>query len=325
MKVSRIVFASLLLCLFGIGFVYSQDSSKKDKSKDNKSVLKPVEVKANLLVLEADGKFADIKLEDLKIYEDGAEQKITYFAKKENALNIGLVMDNTGSMRSQLERVIAAGATFVNNLRAQDETFIVRFVGSDNIEIVQEWTSNKRLLNNGLTNMFIEGGQSAITDALYLSANKILEREKADKSKRGALILVTDGEDRRSYYKREQLLDLFKGSDVQIFTIGLVSEIPNESVRKDSVKFINQLALETGGAAFILQGKNKDAENALAQSLKAILTELNSQYIIGYTSTNQNRGGSARKLTVQIADGAKGEKRQNFIRESFVVPEEKNK
>lgn len=325
MKVSRLIFASLLLCLFGIGFVHSQDNPKKDKSIDNKSAPKPIEVKANLMVLEADGKFADIKLEDLKIYEDGAEQKITYFAKKENALNIGLVMDNTGSMRPQIERVIAAGATFVNNLRPQDETFIVRFVGSENIEIVQEWTSNKKLLNIGLANMFIEGGQSAIIDGLYLSANKILEREKADKSKRGALILITDGEDRDSYYKREQLSNLFKGSDMQIFTIGLTGEIPSERIKKNSVRFINQLALETGGAAFILQGKNKEIENALAQSLKAILTELNSQYIIGYTSTNQKRDGLSRKLTAQIADGAKGEKRQTFIRESFVVPEEKNK
>ncbi len=323
MKVSRIIFASLLLCLFGIGFVHSQDNSKKDKSKDNKSAPKPVEVKANLMVLDADGKFADIKLEDLKIYEDGTEQEITYLTKKENALNIGLVMDNTGSMRTQIERIVTAGRTFVGNLRPQDEIFLVRFVNSEKIHIVQEWTSNKTLLSNALDNMYIEGGASAITDGLYLSANKILEREKADKAKRGALILISDGEDRDSYYKREQLFDLFKGSDAQIFTIGLVGELPSESVRKSSVKFINQLALETGGAAFILQGKNKEIENALVQSLKAILTELNSQYVIGYTSTNQKRDGLSRKLTVQIADGAKGEKLQAFIRESFVVPEEK--
>ncbi|MCY7375100.1 MAG: hypothetical protein LH472_03920 [Pyrinomonadaceae bacterium] len=53
------------------------------------------------------------------------------------------------------------------------------------------------------------------------------------------------------------------------------------------------------------------------------MPELNSQYVIGYTSTNQKRGGKVRKLTVQIADGAKGEKRQPTLRESFVVPEEK--
>ena len=325
MKISRTIFASLLLCLFGIGFVHSQDKSEK-KSNDKKAEPKAIEVKANLMVLDADGKFAnDIKLEDLKIYEDGAEQKITYLAKKENALNIGLVIDNTGSMRTQLERIVTAGRTFVSNLRPQDEIFLVRFVSSEKVYIVQEWTSNKTLLSNALENMYIEGGASAIIDGLYLSANKVLEREKANKSKRGALILISDGEDRNSYYKRQQLFDLFKESDVQIFTIGLIDEIRSEKIKKNSVGFINQLALETGGAAFILQGKNKEIEDGLVQSLKAILSELNSQYVIGYTSTNQKRDGSLRKLTVQIADGAKGEKRQTFIRESFVVPEEKTK
>jgi Ca-activated chloride channel family protein len=279
------------------------------------------------MVLDVDGKFAnDIKLEDLKIYEDGTEQKITYLAKKENALNIGLVMDNTGSMRTQIERIITAGRTFVSNLRLQDEIFLVRFVNSEKIQIAQEWTSNKTLLSNALDNMYIEDGASAIIDGLYLSANKILEREKADNSKRGALILISDGEDRDSYYKKETLFELFKGSDVQIFTIGLVGELESGRPKQAAIKFINQLSLETGGAPFLIENKNKkDFEAAMIAALKGILTELNSQYVIGYSSTNQKRDGLSRKLIVQIADGAKGKKRQAFIRESFVVPEEKNK
>jgi Ca-activated chloride channel family protein len=333
MKVSRIIFASLLLCLFGIGFVHSQDKSEK-KLKDKKAEPKAIEFKANLMVLDADGKFAnDIKLEDLKIYEDGTEQKITYLAKKEDALNIGLVMDNTGSMKYQLEKITAAGATIVASLRSQDEAFLVRFVNSDKIETIQDWTADKAGLNEALAKMFIDGGRSAIIDAIYLSAEKILEREKADKAKRYAIILFTDGEERDSFYKREELFELLKGSDVQIFVIGLTQDLSdrkNEYTKKKNSKtnaenLIKLSALKTGDAAFILQGKNKELENALVQSLKAILTELNSQHVIGYTSTNQKRDGLSRKSTVQIADGAKGEKRQAFIRESFVVPEEKNK
>ncbi len=228
MKVSRIIFASLLLCLFGIGFAHSQDNSKKDKSKDNKSASKSVEVKANLMVLEADGKFADIKLEDIKIYEDGAEQKITYFAKKENALNIGLVMDNTGSLQSQLGRLETASATSVANLRPQDEAFVVRFVDSDKVEIIENWTANKALLKEALKDMYVEGGQSAIIDALYLSAEKVLEREKSERAKRYAIILFSDGEDRDSYYNPKELFDLLKTSDVQIFIIGLTQNLSDD-------------------------------------------------------------------------------------------------
>ena len=120
---------------------------------------------------------------------------------------------------------------------------------------------------------------------------------------------------------------------MQIFVIGLTQDLSDKktefNLRKNSKtnaeNLIKSLALKTGGAAFILQGKNKEFENALVESLKAILTELNSQYVVGYASTNQKRDGLAIKLTIQIADGAKGEKRQAFIRDGFVVPEEKKK
>lgn len=333
MKILRIIFASLLLCLFAVNFAYSQENSKKDKAKDKNSDSQSVEVKANLMVLEPDNKFADIKLEDIKIYEDGVEQKITRFEKKANTLSVGMVMDNTGSMRPQLNRITTAGMTFVNNIRPQDEVFVVRFVASENIETLQDWTADKKLLISALEDLFIEEGQSAVIDAVYLAANKILERKKTDKSPRSAIILISDGEDRNSYYKPKDLFDLLETIDAQIFVIGLTGDLSNarnqtiqkKNSKRTSENFINFLALKTGGAAYIVEGKGKEFENTLVQSLKSILTELNSQYVIGYTSTNQKRNGKTRKLTVQVADGANGAKRQTFIRDNFIVPEGKIK
>ena len=316
MKISRIITATLLICIAGISFAFSQNDAKNKQ----KTTPKSIEVKVNLLVTHGDGKFADdVKLEDLRIYEDGVEQKVTYFAKKQNAFNVGLVVDNTGSMRSQLDTVISAGATFVGNTRPQDEVFILRFVNRDKIEIVQDWTTDKQRLNNALGNLFVEGGQSAVVDALYLSANEILKREKNDKTSRNALILISDGEDRDSFYNQRQLFELFRGSDTQVFTVALVGQFQDGKSKSTAKNFINQLSLETGGASFFVNSKQAE----LVSALKGILTELNSQYVIGYTSTNQKRDGKSRKLTVQIADGAKGEKRQTTLRESFVVPEEK--
>lgn len=328
MKISRIICAFLLLCFFGIGFAYSQGDAKNDKSAASR-----VEVKVNLMALEADGKYADIKLEDLKIFEDGAEQKITYFAKKENVLNAGLVMDNTGSIRTQFAAIEAASATFAANLRPQDEAFVVRFVSSDKVEMIENWTADKTALKEALTYMYVEGGRSAIIDALYVSAEKILEREKAERSKRYAIILFSDGEDRDSYYEPKELFDLLKPSNAQIFIIGLTQNLSDKknAVGKKNSKtnaenLIKSLALKTGGAAFFVEGKSKnDFEAALVAALKGVLTEVNSQYIIGYTPINQKRDGLPRKLTVQIADGAKSEKRQAFIRDGFIVPEEKKK
>lgn len=320
MKLIRVIFALYLVCVFS-GFVFSQE-----KSKDKKSEPKPVEIKANVLVRDASGNMIDdVKAENLKIFEDGVEQKITYFAKKEQLLNVGLLIDNTGSFRLLLEDAIKAGESFKSYLHKEDEAFLLRFVSSDKIKLVQDWTSNGNLLQRGLENLYIEGGQSAIIDALYISAKKILEREKLQKSTRYALILITDGEDRASFYKEAQLYELLKGTDIQIFPIIFPGNYTKKS-ENEIKRFVNKMVLETGGTAFFLDSESKKKENfqdALTAAVKAIADELRSQYVVGYTSTNQKRDGLERKLTVQVADGEKGEKRQGSIRERFVVPKEK--
>ena len=282
-----------------------------------------IEVKANVLIWDAKGiPTDDVKQEDLKIYEDGVEQKITYFGKKKDILNLGLIVDNSGSLRHALETEITLAKGVVRNLVREDEAFLIRFITNDKIQMLQDWTSNQTVLNNKLDDLFVEGGQTAITDAVHFAAEKILERAKKDNSKRYALILITDGEDRDSYYKETQLYDLLKNSNVQIFPIA-VNQALEINLRERSNDFINRLALGTGGTAFFAKYPTRQVEfdAGLTQIIRKIADELRSQYIIGYTSTNQNRDGKSRKLTVQISDNEKGEKRQAFIREGFTVPQ----
>lgn len=320
MKISRMFSALFLIAVAITAIAYAQDNSKKDKSKDKKTAVKLIEVKANLMVLGADGKFADdVKSEDVKIYEDGVEQKITRFVKKDSPLNAGLVVDNSGSLRPSLAEIIKAASVIADNLEPTGEAFVMRFVSRDKIEILQDWTSKKDRLNSALGEMYVDGGQSAVIDALYLAAGKVLERETQNKSKRYALILISDGEDIDSYYKFEEMTALLKDTDIQIFILSYANLAPK--FPKESVKFSNLAAFETGGIARILNKKRTGEE--IIDALKAIVTELKSQYILNYVSTNQKRDGNLRKLTVQIADGAAGEKRQSVIREGFIVPEEK--
>lgn len=290
----------------------------------------PIEVKTNVLVWNSEGMpTSDIKQEDLKIYEDGIEQKISYFIKKEDILNLGLVLDNSGSLRHALETEIVLAKGFVRNLVRKDEAFLVRFVDTGKIQIVQDWTSNQKILNKKIDDLFVEGGQTAIIDATYTSVEKILAQAKKDKLKRYALILITDGEDRDSYYKESQLYDLLKNSDVQIFPVVINQQLETTArlgvginPRQRATDFVNRLALNTGGTTFFVNYPAKPIEfdEGLAQIIKKIANELRSQYIIGYTSTNPLRDGKPRKLTIQIADNEKGEKRQASIREEFTVP-----
>lgn len=311
MKLSRSLFALCIILFGSVCLILSQDKpKKKDESK-------PVEMKINLMVLDSENKFInDVKSEDLKIFEDGVEQKITRLARKEPVLNLGLVFDNSGSVRKYLDEVIMTGKIVVNNLNPEDEAFVVRFVNSDKIAVTQDWTSDKAALNEALDNLYIEAGPTAVLDAIYLSAGKLLEREKIDKSKRYGIILVSDAEDRDSYYKLGEVSKLFRETDLQVFLISYAANAPQHKDR--ALKLANSIPIEFGGMVYSLP-KKRD-KNELIAALKAVMTEIRSNYVVGYVSSNPKRDGLARKLTVQIADSPKGEKRQGIIRESFIVP-----
>ena len=195
---------------------------------------------------------------DFHVFEDGVPQTIETFTREEVPISYGLAVDTSGSLRTQLQSVIDAGKTIINSNKGGDETFLVRFISSDKIETVQDFTDNKELLMDGLDSFFVEGGQTAIIDAVYLSAEHVSEYRKGDEGdrRRRALIVITDGEDRNSFYKQEQLFAKLREEDVQIFVIGFVNELDKDaglirkSPREKAVGLINKLASETGGRAF---------------------------------------------------------------------------
>src|SRR4051812_12675296 len=121
------------------------------------------EVTLDVRVVDRNGRpINGLKQNDFTIFEDGTPQEITSFGQQEVPTNYGLVLDNSGSLRQQLDKVIEAGKVFVSNNHPTDETLVIRFVGRDKIEIVQNFTPNKVDLNDALDNLYVEGGQTAI-------------------------------------------------------------------------------------------------------------------------------------------------------------------
>lgn len=255
----------------------------------------------------------NLQQKDFKIFEDGNLQQIDFFSKSEVPTNYALVIDNSGSLRQQLDKVIEAGKILINTNRPDDESMIIRFVGRDKISIEQEFTPNKTDLNDALDNLFIEGGQTAIIDAVYLAVENVDEYERSKKledRKRRALILVSDGEDRNSFYNEKQLFDLLRESEVQIYVIGFVDELSKESgfigksPQSRSKAFLERLATESGGKAYF--PANTAALPGLA---KEISNELRTQYSIGYIPSNDKRDGSYRSIKVSVEDGPNKDKR----------------
>ncbi len=271
-------------------------------------------VNLNVRVLDRNGRpINNVQRKEFKILEDGILQQIEFFDKAEVPTNYGIVIDNSGSMRQQLEKVVEAGKILVNTNRPADESMIIRFVGRDKIEIEQQFTSNKTDLIDALDNLYIEGGQTAITDAVYLAVENVDEYEKSkniNDRKRRALILVSDGEDRNSFYNEKQLFDLLRESEVQIYVIGFVDDLSKEggfiakSPQAKAKAYLERIATESGGKAYFPTNLA-----ALPDLAREISNELRTQYSIGYIPSNDRKDGTFRNIKVQLDEGPNGQKR----------------
>jgi Ca-activated chloride channel family protein len=253
-----------------------------------------------------------IRQDDFKVYEDGVPQPIFSFTQDEVPVIYGMAVDTSGSLRPQFNQVIDAAKTIINSNKRGDETFLERFISSDKIETVQDFTDSKDSLLDGLDTLYIEGGQTAVIDGVYLAAQHIAEYKKGtgDDRRRRALIVVTDGEDRSSYYTQEQLFQSLREQDVQVYVIGFVTELDadrsliRKSPRDKAVNLINKIATETGGRAFFPQS---NAE--LSAIANEIVRDLRTQYVISYDPTNKAHDGSYRAIRVTVAQPTGAEKR----------------
>jgi Ca-activated chloride channel homolog len=254
----------------------------------------------------------NVRQNEFQVFEDGVPQTIETFTREEVPISYGLAVDTSGSLRSQLQSVIDAGKSIINSNKPGDETFLVRFISSDKIETVQDFTDNKELLVDGLDSFYVEGGQTAVIDAVYLASEHVSDYRKGNEGdrRRRALIVITDGEDRNSFYKQEQLFARLREEDVQIFVIGFVNELDKEaglirkSPRDKAVNLIKKLASETGGRAFF-----PDSLSELPQIANEIIRDLRTQYVIAYNPTNKTQDGTYRSIKVTVDQVSDSEKR----------------
>ena len=280
-------------------------------------------VTLNVRVIDRNNRPIDnVRQNDFHVFEDGVAQPIESFSREEVPISYGLAVDTSGSLRSQLQAVIDAGKTIVNSNKPGDETFLVRFISSDSIETVQDFTASKDLLMDALDDLYIQGGQTAIIDAVYLTAEHVAEYKKGNDSdhRRRALIVITDGEDRSSFYSQEKLFARLREEDVQIYVIGCVRELEKEgglirkSPRDKAVNLINKLATETGGRAFLPESLSE-----LPKIADEIVRDLRTQYVVSYNPTNKARDGSFRAIKVVVDDGAR-DKHIALTRNGRVAP-----
>lgn len=155
-------------------------------------------------------------------------------------VSYGLVVDNSGSFRLLLDRVINLASEIIKTNELSDEAFLVTFASTEKIVLRQELTDRKADLEDAVQNMFIEGGQTAIIDAVKSAADYLVQNSRDEPGRARAIVLVTDGEDRASRTRLEDLIKDLKAGGVRVIVIAISSE-------KVFSKIPERLAKETGG------------------------------------------------------------------------------
>ena len=167
-------------------------------------------------------------------------------------VSYGLVVDNSGSFRALLDKVIGVVSGIIDENRPGDEAFLVTFVDAPKIKLRQEMTENKGDLRDAAENMFIEGGPTAILDAVKFSADELVRSSRKEPERSRALVLVTDGDERGSGASVEDVVKLLKNEKIRVFVVAMAEE-------KVYTKVLDRLARETGGAKYSPKTKNEIA------------------------------------------------------------------
>ena len=215
-----------LIILLSIGG-YTQTSKEKTEDSKSKSEGYKIGVNVDLVLMYASvfdksGHFVEgLKQQNFKVYEDGMEQKIETFAQEDVPLTIGILLDLSGSMRSKIDQVNKAALAFIRASNSQDEAFLIGF--NDEVELLQDFTSDIDEITDSLENTVVTGGTS-LYDAIYLGVQKAHTGKRPKK----AIIVITDGEDRDSFYKLGELISKVQESDVQVFCVGFMDPIPDK-------------------------------------------------------------------------------------------------
>jgi len=240
-------------------------------------------------VLDKNGKLVtNLPQSAFKVFENGVEQPIKLFRHEDVPVSMGIVIDNSGSMRDKRAKVAAASLALVKASNPDDEEFIVNF--NDVAYLDQQFTSNVKKLEEALDRIDSRGG-TAMRDAISMSIDYLKDHAKKEKK---VLLVVTDGNDNSSEITLEQLVRKAQQSDVLIYAIGLLSDEEPRDARQ-AKKALKLLTSNSGG----LEYYPKDVAE-IDKITPQIAHEIRSQYMLGYLPLNTAMDGTFRKITVML-------------------------
>ena len=265
-----------------------------------------------MIVTDNDGKGVNtIRKDQIRVFEDKDEQKVLGIEADERPVDYVIALDSSGSLKNLFAAALEAAKLFIVKRRPEDQVAIIRFISTDKIEKVQEFSTDRDLLLKKLDGSYLEMGQSAVIDALYVSTQYVDEHNKANDGRRKVVVIITDGEDRNSFYRQEQLMKLLRETGVQVFVLGFVGELNQDrgptrlSPRERAEQLLVTVADESGGRVFFPTNNQE-----LVASAAEILLGLRAQFLIKYQSTHDASKKGFRKVDVKFVAAQGDEKRK---------------
>ncbi len=269
-----------------------QPAQKKDEYR--------IRTDVNLVVLHASvlddrGRFVPgLQQENFRVFEDKVEQKLALFKREDIPVTVGLVIDNSGSMRDKRERVNLSSLTFVKTSNPDDQVFVVNFNDDYYLDLDKDFTNDINELKEALERIDSRGS-TALYDAIVGSLDHL---KKGTRDKK-VLLVITDGEDNASRIGNgnpQRALELTmleaQKSDAVIYAIGLLG---HERAAKKARRALESLAAATGGLAIFPEALG-DVEAVCTQ----IAHDIRNQYTLAYYPSNFRKDGSFRSVKVEV-------------------------
>jgi Ca-activated chloride channel family protein len=274
-----------------------------------------IRVETNLVtvpvsVMDSNDRYvATLRKEDFHIYEDGVEQKITYFAPLEQPVTVAFVVDVSASVRQRLADIGDAANTFFNNLRDKDRILVVSF--DSRVHVLVETIEVGEIRKDHKQIHLRPGDSTHLYEAVDFVLNKRLKRI----SGRKAMVLFTDGCDDRSPVSFKRNLYDAEELDVLIYpvqynslrtTLQLMELSPQYRrsihLSKDQIikahdlpdSYLHGLAQKSGGRYY-----DADTLAEIRQTFESVAEELRHQYSLGYYPNNHAQTGE-RQIKVKV-------------------------
>ena len=237
----------------------------------------------------------DLGRKDFEVFEDGARQKLAIFSHADVPVTMGIVIDDSGSMRPKRPSVNTAALTFVKTSNPDDQVFVVNFNDVYYLDTPGNFATSTEDLKLALGKIDSRGG-TALYDAVYAS----LDHLKLGTRDKKVLLVITDGEDNSSRYTFDQLVQYAEKSNAEIYCIGLLGDQTagglfkiHSGGDKHAEKILKKVSEATGGKAYF--PKTLDEVDTICQQ---IAHDIRNQYTLAYYPTNIRKDGSFRQVRV---------------------------